>query len=352
MDLPHRLLRCFARLAGCLLLLAPPAAVVAQVRPDLGFAGTWPCNGCAGRQVTLSLFGDHTFRLRIREVDARGATVTQAYDLGRWGSEGTRRVLRGGHEAPMVFELGDDGALRLLDAQGRPADAAQDTPLRPLPMPEPLPGPMPLRGMYFYMADAATLTECRTGRRWPVWLDGAHAALERAFLDHRATGGEGPVLASIVGRFDARPPEAGLAPREGIVVERFERLWPRETCAAEAMVTARLLNTRWRIVEVDGQAVTVAAGEREPFVLFAAEGGRVRGFGGCNSFVGRFEQGADGLAVRGLQANGAACPADRQEVRLLHALAATASRRITGDALLLHDAEGRLRLRAEALYLR
>jgi heat shock protein HslJ len=160
------------------------------------------------------------------------------------------------------------------------------------------------------------------------------------------------VLASIVGRFDARPPEAGLAPREGIVVERFDRFWPRETCAAEALATASLVNTRWRIVEVDGQAVTVAAGAREPFVLFTAEGGRVRGFGGCNSFAGRFEQGADGLQVRGLQANGAECPAGRQEVRLLHALAATAARQIAGDALQLRDAEGRVRLRAEALYLR
>jgi heat shock protein HslJ/uncharacterized lipoprotein NlpE involved in copper resistance len=350
MDLPHRLLRCFVRLAGCLLLLTPPAAAVAQARPDLGFAGTWPCNGCAGRQVTLSLFGDHTFRLRIREVDARGGTVAQAHDIGRWGSEGARRVLRGGHEAPMVFELGDDGALRLLDPLGRPA--LQDAPLRPLPAVDPVPGPIPLRGMYVYLADAASFTECRTGRRWPVWPGGAHAALERAFLDWRATGGEGPVLVSIVGRFDARPPEAGLAPREGIVVERFDRLWPRETCAAEGLAGASLVNTRWRIVEVDGQAVAVAAGEREPFVLFAADGGRVRGFGGCNSFAGRFEQGADGLLVRGLQANGAACPADRQEVRLLHALAATASRQISGDALQLRDAEGRVRVRAEALVLR
>jgi heat shock protein HslJ len=211
---------------------------------------------------------------------------------------------------------------------------------------------MPLHGMYLYFADAATLTECRTGRRWPVLIEGEHVALERAYLDWRATGGEGPVRVSIVGRFEARAPEPGLAPREVIRVERFDRLWPRETCAAEAPAQAPLVNVRWRIVEVDGEPVTVAAGQREPFVLFAADGNRVRGFGGCSSFAGRFAQGADGMEIGELATTRVACAAAAQEAALLDALRATAARTVAGDALLLRDAEGRVRVRAEALYLR
>jgi copper homeostasis protein (lipoprotein) len=353
MNRPPRILRHLRRAVGCLALLALLAPMaLAQVRPDLSYAGTWPCAGCAARQVTLTLFGDHTFRLRMREVDARGGTVAQAHDIGRWGSEGMHRVLRGGHEAPMVFELGDDGALRLLDPQRRPVAALHDAPLRPLPAVDAVAGPMPLRGMVADLADAATLTECRTGRRWPLLIEGGHAALERAYLDWRVGGGEGPVLAALVGRFDARASEPGLAPREAIVVERFERLWPRETCAADLAARSPLVNVRWRIVEVDGELVEVAAGQREPFVLFTTDGNRVRGYGGCNSFAGRFEMGADGLQLRDLSATRMACADGGLEARLLHALQATESRRIVGDALQLSDVDGRVRVRAEALYLR
>jgi copper homeostasis protein (lipoprotein) len=185
-----------------------------------------------------------------------------------------------------------------------------------------------------------------------VLIDGAHLDLERAYLAQ----GEGGrwVLATLQGRFVMHEPEPGLPPREVIVVERFERLWPGETCAADAPATAALLNTRWRLVEVDGQPVTLAAGEREPFLQLSGEGNRVRGFGGCNVLSGRFEQGSDGFQFKALASTRRACAgaAGAQEASYLAALQATASRQIVGDALWLRDAQGRVRLRFEALYLR
>jgi hypothetical protein len=44
--------------------------------------------------------------------------------------------------------------------------------------------------------------------------------------------------------------------------------------------------------------------------------------------------------------------AGAQDVRYLAALQATAARQIVGEALQLRDAQGRVRLRFEALYLR
>jgi copper homeostasis protein (lipoprotein) len=237
--------------------------------------------------------------------------------------------------------------LQLVGPQGLPIEALQ----RQATL-DRIDGPMRLRGMYFYLADAASFSECLTGRRWPVRIEGAHLELERAYLA-QGDGGRW-VLASLQARFVMHEPEPGLPPREAIVVERFERLWPGETCAADAPATAALLNTRWRLVELDGQPVMLAAGQRELFLQLASEGNRVRGYSGCNGLSGRFEQGSDGFRFEALALTSSTCAgaAGVQEAGYVAALQATASRRIVGDALQLRDAQGRVRLRFEALYLR
>ena len=294
----------------------------------------------ADRQMVLTLFADQSFRLRTHEPDA--------YDLGRWGRDADGSWwLRGGRESPLRLRPTDDGGLHLLDASGQPVRELQ----RQAEV-DRLNGPMRLRGMVVHRADVASLDECLTGRRWPVLAEGAHLDLERAYLAQ----GEGGrwMLATIEGRFVMHRPEPGLPPREAIVVERFDRLWPRETCAADAPGTASLVNTRWRLVEIDGQPVTVAEGRREPWLQLSADGNRARGFGGCNHLSGRFEQGSDGFMLKRLASTRTACPgvAGQQEARYVEALRTIASRRVAGDALKLSDAQGRVRLRFEALYLR
>ena len=51
--------------------------------------------------------------------------------------------------------------------------------------------PMPMRGMYFYMADAAIFTDCATGKRMPV---ANNAQLERDYLAARAENGQSVLL--------------------------------------------------------------------------------------------------------------------------------------------------------------
>lgn len=97
--------------------------------------------------------------------------------------------------------------------------------------------PRTLQGEYFYMADAATFTECLTGRRMPVAMEGQSVALERAYL---AAGGaqQGPMLASIEGRIEPRTPMEGEGLQPTIVVERFVRLSPGERCPAGVEATS------------------------------------------------------------------------------------------------------------------
>jgi copper homeostasis protein (lipoprotein) len=259
---------------------------------EITYAGTSPCIDGAAQEVVVTLFADGSFRMRTRVLDAPLGSAEPLYDIGRWERDDRARlVLRGGREAPVLFAPSVDGWLRPLDHLGRPIDAQRRPTLQRQAELQRLGGPMRLRGMYQFLADAALLTECRTGRRWPVLIDGGHLALERAYLAHRAQGGGERVLAAFTGGFVPSEPQPGLLPREFIRVESFERLWPGESCAADAPATAALLNTLWRLVEIDGQPVTVAPGRRGPWLQLSNEGNRVRGQTGCRALSGSLRAG-------------------------------------------------------------
>lgn len=47
---------------------------------------------------------------------------------------------------------------------------------------------------------------------------------------------------------------------------------------------------RWRLTELEGQAIPAASDPaKSPYLMLAADGDRVNGFGGCNTFAGGFE---------------------------------------------------------------
>lgn len=57
-----------------------------------------------------------------------------------------------------------------------------------------------------------------------------------------------------------------------------------------------LFGKRWRLVELNGQPVPKL--EREPYLVIEADGGRVTGFGGCNSFSGTYTLEAGVMRIR------------------------------------------------------
>ena len=333
----------------------PESTPARAAAPDAAtYAGTLPCADCAGRAIVLTLFADRTFRMRTRYLGAGAGQAQDFNDLGRWANVDPATLeLRGGRDAPLRFSRQPDGGLRLLDVQGLPIVSVLNHELAPQAEVDRLGGPTRLRGMVVYTAETASLTECLTGKRWAVLAEGEHAALHKAYGAEVRQPGQ-PLLAVLTASFVHREPQPGTQPVDMLRVESFERLWPRETCAQEAPATAGLLDTRWRLVEIDGQPVSMVEGQREPYLQLSGEGNRVRGFGGCNAFSGAFEQGSDGFRFLGLASTRKACPTEAmaQEARFLKALHATASRRIVGDSLQLRDAGGTVRARFEALYLR
>ena len=61
-----------------------------------------------------------------------------------------------------------------------------------------------MRGMFRYLADAVSFTECLTGQRWPVATQGQNATLEREYLKLRKEPGQ-PLLVSVAGEVRQLP---------------------------------------------------------------------------------------------------------------------------------------------------
>ena len=318
------------------------------------FTGTMPMASGPGVAWHLDLWPDQVYHLRQTYGD-RDST----YDRGRWHAEPARRaiVLRGGREAPVSFEILGNGDLRMMTPDGHPivSDLPYNLTAGPL---DPAEDVQFLTGMFRYMADAATFTECLTGRTYPVAMEGAYLDAERAYtrLEGREPGA--PVLALLHGRLAMRPSMEG-PDRTHLEIERFLRLDPDWTCATTGGYTGRqsvaeLTNTYWRLSEIAGDAMTPVENRREPhLILHSEEAGGFSATVGCNMIRGAYGTEGDTLSFGDARMTRMACPPplDAMERALMQALSRTARHRIDDTTLELLDADGERLLRAQAVYL-
>ncbi len=205
--------------------------------------------------------------------------------------------------------------------------------------------PRAMRGMVVLDGDGATFTDCNERRPYPLAREGDFVALERALLASRHPAGHG-LLATFAGRLVRRDaPDGGR--RLAVVVDRFQGVWPGETCGNPGAV-ATLQDSYWKLTRLDGQPVHVAPQQREPHLVLHRQRRRLAGSGGCNRLMGTYHLHGDTLRVVDLATTRQVCPAGMaQEQRLLAALAAVVTWEIAGVHLELRDATGQTRLRLE-----
>lgn len=200
-------------------------------------------------------------------------------------------------------------------------------------------------GMYQYMADAGLFTDCVTGVRVPVAMEADNAALERAYLGAQDEPGQ-EMLVSVTGRVDQRPPMEGEGTLEHLIVERFEQVWPTESCEKSTVETP-LQNTYWKLVELNGGRVETHPDQREVHILFRANEKRLTGFAGCNQMTGSYEAGGDSLSFGLLATTMMACPHLDEETTFLGALEGVTRFLILGESLVLSSESADIaRLRA------
>lgn len=342
------------------LLAAPPVDVssaaprgedpILQLQPlPASFSGTLPCADCPGIRYSLNLFGDQTYHLRMDYVGEE--TPKAADDIGRWmvADDGRRLLLRGNRDPVLSFRLKDANRLRKLDVEGREIESILNYDLVREPQFVAFEPRVRVRAMYRYLADAAQLRECVTGRRYAVPARGDNLALEQAYLKARREPGEELLINAEV-RIIVQPRMDGPGEEEAVVIERFAEVWPGETCGTP-MARAELTNTYWRLVRLGSDPVVPSAGRREPHLRFMPGDDRLQGSTGCNRLMGSYELTDARLRFGAVATTRMACEDDAgQEQSLLQALEATRRFTILGSHLELRAEDGRLLARFEATY--
>ena len=207
---------------------------------------------------------------------------------------------------------------------------------------------MVLEGMFSYVADAGRFWDCRTGRSFPVSMEGDYIELERMYLNSGIEAGS-QVLVRLGGRFQERPSREGNRSEVSLIVDKFQNMDPDSACAPSEH--AMLLNTYWKLLELDDRAIVTPEGMQEAHVILASDESRAHGNAGCNRFFGSFERTGDRLQFSALGATMMACPEGMDtEQGFLQALSETTRFTISGQILTLFAGDRPL-ARLEAVHL-
>lgn len=326
-----------------------PRQLVAQAT---SWRGEVSCPGCNERWLTLTLFPDGLFRIRERFAGSETGDE-DFHDLGRWSlQDATHLVLRGRGVNPRHFLLLKDGSLRMLDAGGSELHGIRDYVLARQPNADLLTGPVRLLGFYVPEGDGL-FTECMTSQLLPLSRDPGVPELAAAYADlARREHLQGPVLAELSGRYVV-PQPARLA-GSALVVTRFDRFWPGESCARGPMAPLQpLRETRWELLELGGQpAQEPVMGARAHLVL--RQGGRLAGATGCNTMQGSYVREEARLTFGRVMVTRMGCPgtAQAQEQAMLALLRNTRQFRMVSNQLELSDAGGQVLARFIAREMR
>jgi len=207
---------------------------------------------------------------------------------------------------------------------------------------------MPLEGMFRYMADAAIFRDCRSGKEFPVAMESRYIDLERAYLEARGEPGS-ELMVRLRGHYLERPAMEGDRNEVQLIIEQLEEVLPGEACQPEHH--ASLKDTYWKLLELDGEAVTTPEGMREAHIILASSESRAHGFAGCNNFFGGYQIGGDALIFSAIGSTMMACPEGMDtEQAFLSALGQTTRFTISGQFLQIY-ADDQLLARFEAVYL-
>ena len=126
-------------------------------------------------------------------------------------------------------------------------------------------------------------------------------------------------------------------------------------CTATAERTAGdepLVNTYWKLTDLEGAAVEAVDNQREAHIVLHTEENRVAGSGGCNRLMGSYELDGDALSFGQLATTMMACADGMQtEHAFLGVLENVSTWEVTGTQLTLKDSAGDDVARFEAVHL-
>lgn len=187
--------------------------------------GVLPCADCEGIEASLFLEKDGTWVMNQRYQGAKEPATFASY--GNWARTAEKLVLTDNEGEKHYFRAKGEG-LEMLDTEGNPIESQFNYTLQPVKAALPT-TPMAMRGMYFYMADAAIFTDCATGKKVSV---ANNAQLERDYAAARG-GDTKPVLLTVDGHFTLEAnPDSGESVKT-LVADRNARFEQGKDCNSQ-----------------------------------------------------------------------------------------------------------------------
>ena len=197
---------------------------VAELKPmQQSWRGILPCADCEGIETSLFLETDGTWVMNERYQGVREEPSSFA-SYGTWARTADKLVLTDSQGEKSYYRAKGE-ALEMLDREGNPIESQFNYTLAPVKSSLPV-TPMAMRGMYFYMADAATFTDCATGKRVSV---ASNAELERGYLAARGAS-EKPVLLSVEGHFTLEANPDTHEPVKTLMADKEIKFIPGKSC--------------------------------------------------------------------------------------------------------------------------
>ena len=122
---------------------------------------------------------------------------------------------------------------------------------------------------------------------------------------------------------------------------------------AMAAVQAPLVNTYWKLVQMGESHVSGYDNQPEAHLVLESGAGRFHGAGGCNRLHGSYSLDGRWLSFSAVARTRMACAQGmRMEQSFVSTLEQVGAYSVQGQKLALTDADGRVLLRFEAVYLR
>ena len=197
---------------------------VAELKPmQQSWRGILPCADCEGIETSLFLEKDGTWVMNERYQGVREEPSSFA-SYGTWARTADKLVLTDSQGEKSYYRAKGE-ALEMLDREGNPIESQLNYTLAPVKATLPV-TPMAMRGMYFYMADAATFTDCATGKQVSV---ASNAELERGYLAARGAS-EKPVLLSVEGHFTLEANPDTHEPVKTLMADKEIKFIPGKSC--------------------------------------------------------------------------------------------------------------------------
>lgn len=197
---------------------------VAELKPmQQSWRGILPCADCEGIETSLFLEKDGTWVMNERYQGVREEPSSFA-SYGTWARTADKLVLTDSQGEKSWYRAKGE-ALEMLDREGNPIESQLNYTLAPVKATLPV-TPMAMRGMYFYMADAATFTDCATGKQVSV---ASNAELERGYLAARGAS-EKPVLLSVEGHFTLEANTDNHEPVKTLMADKEIKFIPGKSC--------------------------------------------------------------------------------------------------------------------------